>query len=220
MSIWRKEDSFFFNIFIDDPPQEFWPKGRAINLLPSACNKDRTGIAAKLTLDTVVKGVDERLKKGPIILFEKEFFEAGEKLLDELLFLFCHFGAGECQWPRNPSSAFVLSFCSSVNPLRGGFWMSASETTEGALDPSPGFRSRVRQVVCMSFNSHRSLHGLILFLSWDQSDSLANSLQVEPVLIWGPFQVTFWSSISLISFLQVASFYVWRIIPPYELESK
>jgi hypothetical protein len=109
-----------FNVLIYNPPQQFWPEGGPINLLSPTGNVDRTGITAKLALDTIFKRVDKRLEESPIVLFGKQFSEAVQEFPYKLLFFLFVLRARQADGGKAVEGTFVLPFLFLCQSFEGG----------------------------------------------------------------------------------------------------
>jgi hypothetical protein len=109
-----------FNVFVYNPSQQLWPEGRPINLLSPTGNVDRTGITAKLALDTIFKRVDKRLEESPIVLFDKQFFETVQEFPYKLLFFLFALRAKQADGDEAIEGAFVLLFLFLCQSFEGG----------------------------------------------------------------------------------------------------
>jgi hypothetical protein len=110
----------FLNVFVYNPPQQLWPEGRPINLLPSTGNVDRTGITAELALDTIFKRVDKRLEKSPIVFFGKQFSETIQEFPYKLLFFLFALRARQADGDKAIERAIVLLFLFLCQSFEGG----------------------------------------------------------------------------------------------------
>jgi len=98
-------------IFLVNPAQNFGTENRAIDFFPATSFINGTGIRACLAFGTVFHRKQEWLQEGPVIFLLEKFFQAGEKLVNELLFFFRACGLGDANGHR------VIQRCFNVFDL-------------------------------------------------------------------------------------------------------